>query len=144
MTGFPLAEQAAREWGEGFVADVSQLLAALGYQLRQVDDWLLSFAVQKVTQSIKSECNAATAPPALYSVAIDMTTGHFLQALKGSGQLAGYNFEAAVKQIAEGDTSVTYAIDAGSLTPEQRFDALIAQLIERGKSEIVSHRRLRW
>lgn len=144
MTGLLLAEQAARELGETFVADTVRLLLSLGYPLKLSDDWFLGNAIERAAVSIKTDCNAGAVPVGLRPVAVELTAGHFLFALKSSGQLTGYNFDAAVKQIAEGDTSVTYALDAGSLTPEQRFDALLAYLIGRGKAEIAAYRQLRW
>ncbi|HUM42445.1 MAG TPA: hypothetical protein PKI14_05825, partial [Fervidobacterium sp.] len=67
-------------------------------------------------------------------------------AKKGIGQLQGLDIDidAAVKQIQEGDTNVTFAFGNGSMTPEQRLDSLIAYLMTSGKSQFVHYRRLRW
>lgn len=55
-----------------------------------------------------------------------------------------FNLESAVKQISEGDTSITYAIGDGNSTPEMRLDTLIDYLINHGKNELESYRCLKW
>ena len=64
------------------------------------------------------------------------------------GKEISYNnlldIDAAVKQIQEGDTSVTFAFGDGSSTPEKRLDLLIAFLMQNGKEQFVHYRRLRW
>jgi hypothetical protein len=110
------------------------------------DDWLLGFCIQKVENSIKNECNVSSIPSGLKKVASQMVVGEFLFAKKGIGQLQGLNIniDAAIKQIQEGDTNVTFAFGNGSMTPEQRLDSLIAYLMVSGKSQFVRYRRLKW
>lgn len=54
------------------------------------------------------------------------------------------DLDAAVKQIQEGDTSVTFAAGEGSQTPEQRLDSLIDRLTAGREKELVRYRRLIW
>lgn len=132
--------------GASFVYDVGKLLESFGYTLQDGDDWLLGFCIQKVENSIKNECNVSSVPCGLKKVASQMVVGEFLFAKKGIGQLQGLeiDIDAAVKQIQEGDTNVTFAFGNGSMTPEQRLDMLIAFLMQNGKSQFVHYRRLRW
>ena len=132
--------------GASFVYDVGKLLESFGYELQDGDDWLLGFCIQKVENSIKNECNVSSVPCGLKKVASQMVVGEFLFAKKGIGQLQGLeiDIDAAVKQIQEGDTNVTFAFGNGSMTPEQRLDMLIAYLMRNGKSQFVHYRRLRW
>lgn len=132
--------------GASFVYDVGKLLESFGYTLQDGDDWLLGFCIQKVENSIKNECNVSSVPCGLKKIAAQQTVGEFLFAKKGMGQLQGFevNIDAAIKQIQEGDTSVTFAFGDGSMTPEKRLDLLIAYLIHNGESEYVHYRRLRW
>ncbi len=132
--------------GASFVYDVGKLLESFGYTLQDGDDWLLGFCIQKVENSIKNECNVSSVPCGLKKVATQMVVGEFLFSKKGIGQLQGLNIDidAAVKQIQEGDTSVTFALSDGSLTPEKRLDMLIAFLMQNGKSQFVHYRRLKW
>lgn len=132
--------------GASFVYDVGKLLESFGYTLQDGDDWLLGFCIQKVENSIKNECNVSSVPCGLKKVATQMVVGEFLFSKKGIGQLQGLNIDidAAVKQIQEGDTSVTFAFGDGSMTPEKRLDLLIAFLMQNGKSQFVRYRRLKW
>jgi len=132
--------------GASFVCDVGKLLESFGYTMQDGDDWLLGFCIQKVESSIKNECNVSSVPCGLKKVAAQMIVGEFLFAKKGIGQLQGLNIniDAAIKQIQEGDTNVTFAFGNGSMTPEQRLDSLIAYLMVSGKSQFVRYRRLKW
>jgi len=132
--------------GASFVYDVGKLLESFGYEMQDGDDWLLGFCIQKVENSIKNECNVSSVPCGLKKVASQMVVGEFLFAKKGIGQLQGLeiDIDAAVKQIQEGDTNVTFAFGNGSMTPEQRLDSLIAYLMVSGKSQFVRYRRLKW
>ena len=132
--------------GASFVYDVGKLLESFGYTLQDGDDWLLGFCIQKVENNIKNECNVSSVPCGLKKVASQMVVGEFLFAKKGIGQLQGLeiDIDAAIKQIQEGDTNVTFAFGNGSMTPEQRLDMLIAYLMTNGKSQFVHYRRLRW
>jgi hypothetical protein len=132
--------------GASFVCDVGKLLESFGYTMQDGDDWLLGFCIQKVENSIKNECNVSSVPCGLKKVAAQMIVGEFLFAKKGIGQLQGLDIDidAAIKQIQEGDTNVTFAFGNGSMTPEQRLDSLIAYLMTNGKSQFVRYRRLKW
>ncbi len=132
--------------GASFVYDVGKLLESFGYELQDGDDWLLGFCIQSVENNIKNDCNTSSIPCGLKKVAAEMIVGKFLFTKKGSGQLQGFdlNLDAAVKQIQEGDTSVTFGFGDGSKTPEQRLDVLLAYLMEHGNGEFVKYRRLSW
>jgi hypothetical protein len=124
--------------------DVKERLASFGYQVTEADSWMLTFLIQKVENHIQNICNVTTIPEGLFNVTVDMVVGEFLLNKKSIGSLEGFDLEAAIKQIQEGDTSITYAIGEGDLTPEQRLDLLIDYLMNRGKNEIISHRCIKW
>lgn len=124
--------------------DVKMRLESFGYTVTDADSWILNFIVQKVENHIKNECNISSIPDGLYDIAVDMVVGEFLLSKKSTGQLTGFDLSAAIKQIEEGDTSITYAIGSGDSTPEQRLDALISYLMNNGKNEFVSYRRVKW
>lgn len=123
---------------------VKSLLESLGYTLQDNDDWLIDFCTQKVQNDIRNSCNTNDVPEGLLDVAIGITAGEFLLVKKGSGQLQGFEVDlsAVAKQIQEGDTSVSFALD-GSKTPEQRLDTLIAYLINK-KETFVNYRCVKW
>ncbi len=125
------------------IDDIKNRLASFGYTLLDTDNFALDFVIDKVENKIKNECNITEIPDGLYQVEIDRICGEFLFAKKQSGQLTEYDFDMIEKQIQDGDTTVTYAIEAGQ-TPEQRFDKLVKSLMDTGKGEFASFRRLRW
>lgn len=124
--------------------DVIKRLESFGYEVTEADDWMIEFLIQKIENSIKADCNINTIPEELYEIAVDMVVGEFLLNKKSRGQLEGFDLEAAVKQIHEGDTSVTFAIGDGSKTPEERLDELILYLMNYGKGKFAAYRCIKW
>lgn len=127
--------------------DIILRLASLGYQVEgTADDWVLSFLIQKIENTIKNACNVTAIPDRLIPIAVDMVCGEFLQSKKASGQLDGFQVdlsEVALKQVQEGDTSVSFSHD-GNSTPEQRLDAVIRHLMTDGREQFATYRRLSW
>lgn len=123
--------------------DVKKRLESLGYSYVVADDWVLDFIILKVEGHIKNQCNTLEVPQGLHENAVDMVCGELLLAKKGSGRLAGFDLEAAVKSIQEGDTNVTFAIGTGSKTPEERLDGLINFLLH-GEVDYSSFRKIKW
>ena len=100
--------------------------------------------IHKAESKLKALTNQNKIPQGLESTWIDVAAGYFLTDKKASGALADiYDFSAPAKQIAEGDTSVTFAIaDTGSF--EDQFDAMLARMITPEDDVIVRYRRLLW
>lgn len=124
--------------------DVTKRLESFGYEVTEADNWMIEFLIQKIENSIKTDCNINTIPEELHEIAVDMVVGEFLLNKKSRGQLEGFNLEAAVKEIHEGDTSVTFAIGDGSKTPEERLDELILYLMNYGKGKFAAYRCIKW
>lgn len=127
-----------------FVDDVISRLESFRYQVKESDTWVIGFSIQKVVNTIKNECNVLMIPDELNQVAVDRVCGEFMLGKKECGQLDGFDLEAAVKQIQEGDTNVVFAIGDGNMTPEQRLNHLIGFLMTNGKEQFTSFRRLKW
>lgn len=123
---------------------VTERLASFGYDVTENDSWMLEFIIQKVGYSIKADCNIDSIPDGLHEIAVDMVVGEFLLNKKSKGQLEGFELDTAVKQIKEGDTSVTFAIGEGDSTPEKRLDNLIQFLMTYGKGKFASYRCVKW
>lgn len=123
--------------------DVKKRLESFGYLTTDADAWVLDFIIQKVENHIKNQCNTLTVPEALHQIAVDMAVGEFLLGKKSIGQLTGFNFEAAVKSIQEGDTNITFALGSGSMTPEERMNALISFLMH-SETDFASYRCIKW
>lgn len=125
-------------------ADVIDRLAQLGYTAVEADGRSIDYELEKITDYTLNYCNITTVPVIIEKRLIDRVCGEFLYYKKNSGELEGFNYDAVIKQIKEGDTSITYAVGQGEDTPENRFDAFVKQL-ERGYDKwITPHRRLRW
>lgn len=129
---------------QSFLLGVLERLDFLGYTVKETDTWMIGFSVQKVENTIKNECNVTSVPDGLYSIATDMICGEFLFAKKQSGQLDGFNLEQALKSVQAGDTTVTFETDKGSMTPEQRLNNLIDYLMNSGRGEFISYRKIKW
>lgn len=119
------------------------MLTALGVA-GAADDPLLDIVLNNVQWRIKNLSNLSEIPEGLESLAVSMAVGEYLNMKKVSGQLEGFDLDAAIKQIQEGDTNTVFAIGDGSSTPEQRLDALISYLINGRTREFYRFRRFVW
>ncbi len=121
-------------------------LKSFGYEVKDEDGTLLGFAVEKVTNTVKNECNVTKVPAGLVNIAVDMAVGEFLSSKKAfsPSDIAGLDLDFAVKQIQAGDTNTVFATGEGSLTPEQRLDGFINRLLNCGRSEFACYRKIRW
>ena len=132
------------------IDDVKARLESMGYEVDEetgsTDLFLINFMIQKTEAHIKNSCNISSIPDGLYQIAVDMACGNFLYEKKAvdADSLTGFDLDAAVKQISEGDTSITYALGEGSTTPEARLDAFIAYLIGYGEKDFVTYRCMTW
>ena len=119
------------------------MLTALGVA-GAADDPLLDMVLTNVQWRIKNLSNLSEIPEGLESLAVSMAVGEYLNMKKCYGQLEGFDLDAAVKSIQEGDTNITFALGEGSSTPEQRLNSLIDYLINGRIGEIYRYRRLVW
>lgn len=129
----------------GLWEDAAALLDALGVE-GVGDDPVLPFILESVSERVKNETNLNHIPEGLRWAAVELAAGEYLAFRKSTGQLEmdGLDFEAAIKQIQEGDTNTVFAIGEGSQTPEQRLDALIARLTCDRTREFIRYRRVVW
>lgn len=128
------------------VTSVASRLESLGYEVREADSASLAFCVEKVRSTIKNEINWQDVPEGLVHIAIDMACGEFLKGLMtfAPDALSGFDLDAAVKRIQTGDTTTEFAVGDGTQTDEQRLTAFVNYLLNYGKDEFNSFRRLRW
>lgn len=125
---------------------VKERLQSLGYTVKNSDDIAINFAMQKVENTIKNDCNVSAIPDGLMNIAIDMVVGEFLMSKKtfAPDDLLNFNLDSAIKQIQEGDTNISFAVGEGSKTDEQRLDSFIDYLLNYGRDEFITYRRFRW
>ena len=125
---------------------IKERLRSIGYAVKDSDDIAINFAMQKVENTIKSDCNISAIPDGLMNIAIDMVVGEFLMSKKtfAPDDLLNFNLDSAIKQIQEGDTNISFAVGEGSKTDEQRLDSFIDYLLNYGRDEFITYRRFRW
>ena len=125
---------------------IKERLQSLGYTVKDSDDIAINFAMQKVENTIKNDCNISAIPDGLMNIAIDMVVGEFLMSKKtfAPDDLLNFNLDSAIKQIQEGDTNISFAVGEGSKTDEQRLDSFINYLLNYGRDEFITYRRFRW
>ena len=125
---------------------VKERLQSFGYTLKDGDEVILNFSIQKVENTIKNDCNVSSIPDGLVNIAVDMAIGEFLTAKKtfSPNDIAGLDLDFAVKQIQTGDTNTVFATGERSLTPEQRLNAFVSYLLTYGRDEFSCYRKIRW
>lgn len=121
-------------------------LESFGYVLKDGDEAILAFSIQKAENTIKNDCNVSSIPDGLASIAVDMAVGEFLTAKKtfSPEDIAGLDLDFAVKQIQTGDTNTVFATGEGSLTAEQRLNVFLNCLLTYGRGEFSCYRKIRW
>lgn len=124
------------------IDEIKNRLKMIGYEWKKEDETVINFVVDKIEHGIKTRCSIDEIPNTLEQIIVDRVCGEFLFSLKSTGNLEGINFEAAIKEIKDLDTTVVYAV--GSDSSEKQFDLLIDSLRNYGEREILSFRRLRW
>lgn len=124
---------------QAILEKVRNLLNAVGVEVPD-DDVALSFVLDAVAAEILNRTNQAEVPEGLYTVVIMRTAGVYLRNLKAAGKLS-IEFEAAVKSLSEGDTSVTFS---DSDSPEAQFDALVSGWASYGDDQLNRYRRIVW
>lgn len=120
-------------------------LAMLGYKVIEDDTPGLEYLISKCEKDILADINQNVLPDGLFYTLVDMVAGQFMFNKKAAGDLEGFDFEAPVKSITEGDVSVTFAGGSdGASSAEARFDALLSKLMHPAQSTLAAYRRMRW
>ena len=131
-----------------FIAKVLKRLETFGYEFKEGtnDDWLIAFAINKVESHIKTVTNRTDIDENLIGIAVDRVCGEFLFTKKQTGQLTelSLDLDGAVKTVQIGDTNVTFAVGEGESTGEQKLEALIAYLVNKGEGDLLCYRKISW
>ena len=124
--------------------NIIKRLAQLGYTSTTTDDDIIEFELEKTLNYVMNYCNITEIPDVLDPRIVDRVCGEFLFYQKNSGELDGFDYDAIIKEIKEGDTTLKYAIGSDGDTAESRFDKFLTKM-ERGFDKwLVPYRRLRW
>lgn len=129
-----------------FVKMIVQRLLNFGLKLVESDNWIIMFCMNKAINHIKNSANISIIPNELYEIIVDRICGEFLFNKYKSNQLTSdnFDFDMAVKQLQEGDTTIQFAINEGSETDEQKLTSLINYLISYGEGDLICYRKLKW
>lgn len=121
------------------IDDIKQRLASLTYTVVPEDEYNLMFVAEKVENRIKNLCNISEIPDGLKNAYIDMVCAEFLKFKYNTNQLNDDNFsiDDAVSSVSLGDANVSFG------AVENKFDTLL-QHLNRGESELVCYRKIRW
>lgn len=125
------------------VDTVKERLKSFGYEVKESDEFSLTFCVDKVRNTIKNDTNQSEVPEGLEHIAVDRVCGEFLFTKKQTGQLniGELDLNGAVTSIKEGDTQINF--DAGS-SDESRFNQLVNYLMNQGEGDLICFRKIRW
>ena len=123
---------------------IVERLRQLGYVATSEDDSQIEFELEKIIRQAKNYCHIDEVPEILDYRIVDRVCGEFLYYKKNAGQLNDFDYDAVIKSIREGDTTVTYAVGQGEDTPENRFDAFVKKLELGFNKELTRYRRLIW
>ena len=119
-------------------------LAQLGYVATPSDYDSIDFELKECINYTLNYCNITEVPEIVEPRLIDKVCSYFLYYKKNSGSLESFNYDAVIKELKEGDTTIKYAVGQGEDTPENRFDSFVKKLELTYDKWITPHRRLRW
>lgn len=126
---------------------VANRLAQLGYAPVDSDKNAVEFETKLILAYVVNYCNFSTEadiPAIVEPRIIDRICAEYLMKKKNSGQLANFNYEAFIKQIKEGDTTIQFGNESDGDTVESRFDKLVDYLTKGFDKWISPWRRIRW
>ncbi|MFL2104136.1 hypothetical protein [Mycobacteroides abscessus] len=114
-------------------------LKTFGIELGTEDAFELSYAIGKVKETILNETNLLSIPEGLIYTAVNMVCGEFLNVRQLTGRLSEFDSKQALKSIKTGDVTTTFQ-DGGS----SGIDVLIGQLMNYGRGDLLSYRKIKW
>lgn len=128
---------------DGFTEAVLERLQSFGVPVTEDDAFTVAFAMSVTINTVYNLYNIKELPDGLFHVVVDMTCGDYLDMMKNMNKLSieGIDLTGAIKQIKEGDTSITFDESA---TDEAKLSAFIHYLLYGRKGELVCYRKMKW
>ena len=122
---------------------VLKRLDSFGYEPNENDVLLISFSVQRVENSIKSDCNVAEVPEGLINIAVDMVCGEILSVKYRTGQLelSSLDLDGAIASVNVGGASVSFD---NNTSDDSKLNKLLSLLANSGRGEFTCYRRIKW
>ena len=96
-------------------------LESFGSVLKDGDEVILTFSIQKVENTIKNDCNVPSIPDGLMHIAVDMAVGEFLSVKKtfSPDDIAGGRYQYGIRNRRSKSDAGTEA----EQLPELSYDA---------------------
>ena len=116
-------------------------LGELGITLPAEDASLLGVLLERAKLALLAQTGQSALPKELKEVVVDMAAGEYLLLRKNTGGLEGFDQDYAIRQMSQGDTSITYAVEGGALSP---LEVLIEGLRKPPVALVQKWRRMRW
>ena len=129
------------------VAEVIERLSHFGYSATEEKDGSeIRFLIKRVINYTENYCNITfdEIPDIIRPKMLDKICAGYLYEMKNFGQLSGFDYSAAIREIREGDTTIQYGVGESYDTPESRFDWMVRELDKAYDKWITPYRRLRW
>ena len=125
------------------VDSVIRRLLSFGYDVSDVDAWMIAFTMQKVTSQILNETNQSFIPDGLMELFVDRVCGEFLMVKRDTGSLnlSEMDIGNAIQSVKEGDTTVTFSTEGSD---ETKLNELLSWLMHGKEGDLLCYRRMRW
>lgn len=116
-------------------------LESFRFQLVQEDLFALIFAVHGAVHRVQTYCNIKSIPKEALPKVADLSIGIFLGDKLQNGQLnlGELDFSSVIQSVTEGDTSVTFGVNASD-----RISALFRSMTNLESGELACYKKLRW
>lgn len=103
----------------------------------------LSFAIAQAREIMLANLNLDEIPDGLYYKFVDLAAGLYLRPKFAVGDLDGFDIDAAVASVKEGDTTVSYLTTAG-LSEGERISTFLTYLLTLPETMLSRYRRFVW
>ncbi|MGM9552558.1 MAG: hypothetical protein ACI3XA_09925 [Clostridia bacterium] len=113
--------------------DLKERLWDLGFEVPENHEDKLIVSMQRAESTIMNTCNCETVPQELRFVFLDLAAGEYLLAVRSCEN----DGEDDIASITEGDMSVSFR-------DRTETESLIDELLNGGREEMLSFRRVKW
>ena len=118
------------------------LLKSIHYEVKNDDSWLIDYLLKEIENDILNFCNIKELPGELRYILVRRAVGRFLLVkISSNGLGESFDYSAAVKEIREGDVSISYADGADY---RSIFITQVSAMASFGEDELIGFRRLKW